>query len=158
MKAIAFFGHRNVLNQHEVEKKLKKTLNDVIPSGFSNLLIGCHGDFDKIALSSCLDYKTNTDPNVKISIVLSSMSFLNKSEDGLNKVEFYKRIGCETLFYNIENVYYKNRISFSNKKMIDECDLVICYVDMKAYKSGAKTAINYAIRQNKKIINLFTEN
>ena len=49
----------------------------------------------------------------------------------------------------------KNRIIFSNKKMIDDCDLVVCYVNMKVSKSGSRTAINYAIKQKKKIINLF---
>ncbi len=39
--------------------------------------------------------------------------------------------------------------------MVDESDLIICYVDMNNYKSGAKTTILYAIKQNKKIINLF---
>lgn len=62
------------------------------------------------------------------------------------------------MFYDVEDIYYKNRITYSNKKMVDNCDLVICYVDMKSYKSGAKTAVNYALKQNKKVINLYEEN
>ena len=42
--------------------------------------------------------------------------------------------------------------------MIDGCDTLICYVDFKRYRSGAKTAMNYAKRKGLKIVNLFDEN
>ena len=41
--------------------------------------------------------------------------------------------------------------------MIDRCDTIICYVDEKKYKSGAKTAMNYAKKQGLKIINIYDE-
>ncbi|MGN1061299.1 MAG: hypothetical protein ACI4QN_06160 [Candidatus Coproplasma sp.] len=41
--------------------------------------------------------------------------------------------------------------------MIETCDTLICYVDEKAYKSGAKAALNYAKRKGLKIINLYRE-
>ena len=41
--------------------------------------------------------------------------------------------------------------------MIDGCDTLICYVDPKRYRSGAKTAMNYAKRKGLKIINLYNE-
>ena len=39
--------------------------------------------------------------------------------------------------------------------MIDDSDLIVCFVDMSAYGSGAKKAVSYALKQNKKVINLF---
>ena len=42
--------------------------------------------------------------------------------------------------------------------MIDGCDVMICYVDPKRYRSGAKNAMNYAKWKDLKIVNLFDEN
>ncbi|MBO5851749.1 MAG: hypothetical protein J6R29_05415 [Clostridia bacterium] len=41
--------------------------------------------------------------------------------------------------------------------MIQNCDLLICWVDKNKFKSGAKTAFNYALKQGKKVINIFDE-
>ena len=155
MKTVAFFGHRYILNERTIEERLIKTLKDVLPQGFERLLIGCHGNFDNIALLAGLNYRNKIDRNIKIEIVLTNRSFLNVDKYGNRKVDFYKNNGCDTVFYDIEEVYFKNRIIYSNKKMVDESDLVICYVDMNSYKSGAKKAINYATKQKKPIINLF---
>lgn len=154
MKTIAFFGHRQIIDKTLIQEKIMKILLELGVKEKLNVLIGCHGCFDKIALSTCLKYKKESD-NIKINIVLTSITFLCKDKFGESKADFYENKGCRTLFYDIENVYYKNRITYSNKKMVDESDLIICYANMKNYKSGAKTAVNYAKKQNKKIINLF---
>lgn len=158
MKTIAFFGHRQIFNKQLIEERLIKVIEEVIPQGFGRVLIGCHGDFDDIALSTCLDCKKTLFNKLSINVVLTSLTFLKKDEYGNSRVDTYKTKGCETLFYDVEGVYFKRRITFSNKKMVDESDLIICYVDMKEYKSGAKDIIEYALKQNKKIINLFQEN
>ncbi len=155
MKTIAFFGHRRVLEFNKVKEKLLKILKDVIKRKGVTFLIGCHGDFDNLALSVCLDYKKNIDNDAKINVILTSVSYLNKDDNGVSRADLYLNKGGETIFYNIEEIYYKKRIEYSNKKMVDNSDLIICYVDTKSYKSGAKKAVNYAVKQNKKIINLF---
>jgi len=153
MKTIAFFGHSQILNCDDIKQRLIKVLTDT-KKEYSRFLIGCHGDFDELALSTCLNYK-KCDCNINVIVVLTSLSFLNKDKNGYSRADIYKKQGCETVFYDIERVYFKNRITFSNKKMIDESDLIICYVDMRAYQSGAKTAIKYALKQKKKVINLY---
>lgn len=50
----------------------------------------------------------------------------------------------------IDNIYYKNRIIVSNRKAIDDSDFVICYVDKSKRVSGAKKAMKYAEKNNKK--------
>lgn len=157
MKTIAFFGHRKIFDDCTISKRLMKTLKEIIPKGFSRLLIGSHGDFDKIVLSTCLNYRENINYNIKINVVLTNLSLINKDDNGHSRIEFYNNKNCETFFYDIEEVYFKNRITFSNKRMIDESDLIICYVDMKSHRSGAKTAIYYALKQNKRVINLFKQ-
>lgn len=155
MKTISFFGHSQIFNKNSVKEKLMNKLRELIPQGFSRLLMGCHGNFDGISLSTCLDYKKQFNDTIEINVVLTSFSFLKKDEYGNSQVDFYKEKGCDTIFYDIEEIFYKNRITYSNKKMVDDSDLIICYVDMNSYRSGAKTAVKYALRQNKKVINLY---
>lgn len=57
--------------------------------------------------------------------------------------------------YEIEEVYYKNKIIASNRQMIDACDTLICYINTKRYRSGAKKTYYYAKRKDLKIVNLF---
>ncbi|MCH5158727.1 MAG: hypothetical protein J1F33_05995 [Clostridiales bacterium] len=57
--------------------------------------------------------------------------------------------------YEIEDTHFKRQITLSNQLMTDACDSLICYVDEKAYRSGAKTALNYAKKRGLKIINLW---
>ena len=156
MKTISFFGHSTIIDNDELSQRVKQVLAEEMCKGCSEFLIGCHGDFDSIALQCCLDFKKEVDPAVKITAVLTSLSFLKKDEFGYGKAEFYKKKGCQTIMYDIEEVHYKNRINYSNRKMVDNSDIIICFVDMKAYRSGAKRAINYALRRNKKVINLYS--
>lgn len=155
MKTVAFFGHRRILNKKIIKEKLMKILQELISQGYSRVLIGRHGDFDDLALSTCLDYEKKYSSKIKINLVFTSLSFLHKDEYGYSKIDRYNDMGCETVFYDIEEVYFKERITFSNKKMIDDSDLIVCFVDMSAYGSGAKKAVSYALKQNKKVINLF---
>lgn len=157
MKSIAFFGHRQIFEKTIIADRLLKILKDIIPQGYSKLLIGSHGEFDKLVLSTCIKYRNNFEPNIEINVILTNLSLLNKNNLESSKIDFYEHNKCKTMFYDIEEVYFKNRITYSNKKMVDASDLIICYVDTRSYRSGAKTAVNYAIKKNKKIINLFEQ-
>lgn len=67
MKSIAFFGHRPVFNYYLVKERLENTLKEVLRQDFARLLIGCHGDFDSLALSASVNYKKNFNNNIKIN-------------------------------------------------------------------------------------------
>ena len=64
-------------------------------------------------------------------------------------------LGFSTLIYDIETVHFKRRITYSNRRMIDECDLLICFVEEIITTGGAAAAYRYAKKKNKKIINIF---
>ena len=61
----------------------------------------------------------------------------------------------KTLMYEIEDIFFKRRITYSNKKMIDECDTLICYVDENFSNSGSKSIMKYAEKKGLNVINLF---
>ena len=59
--------------------------------------------------------------------------------------------------YDIEDEHFKRQIIVSNRKMMDDCVTLICYVDEKQNPSGAKMAMNYAKKHNLKIINIYRD-
>ena len=150
-RTISFFGHRSLW-----EKDLRKRLKAVVESKVCDelhCLIGTHGDFDELALSVCRELR-RTYPHIKISVVFTSLSiFQNVKGETYSMADDYEDV--ETTTYEIEEEYLKKRIIVSNKKMIDESDLVICYVNMNKCNSGARIAVNYAMKQGKEVINIF---
>ena len=62
-----------------------------------------------------------------------------------------------TLTHPIEETHYKRQITLSNQYMINDSNLIICYVNDKSFQSGALTTLKYAMKNNKKIINLYNK-
>lgn len=150
MITITFFGHRIVLKPN-IEQQIYNYLKRILEKNNNvSFLIGTHGEFDKIILRVCR--KLRRDYPCKITVVFTSLVFLKKKKD-YSLIDFYKDV--DTLVYDIEDVFYKKRIIISNEKMVDESNIIICYVDMERAYSGAKRAVFYAIKKNKKIINFF---
>lgn len=150
IKKVCFIGHRS-FNTIPVREKLKNCIQELINDGYNFFMIGCHGDFDKLSLSVCRELKKLY--NIDIEIVLTSLHIFDKENIYDDKSTIYRDVS--TILYECENVFYKNRIEFCNKKMVDECDVLVCYIDETKYKSGAKLIYNYAKKQRKTIINLF---
>lgn len=153
---VCFIDHRNIIFR-DIKEKLKKTIVEEIKNGCETFMMGTHGDFDIMALEICRELKCNY-PNIKIEVVLTSLNKTRKQilfndEFGEYFYEPYKDV--QTVMYEIESVHFRKQIIVSNKKMIDECDTLICYVDKNCTHSGAKTAMYYAKRKGLKIINLF---
>lgn len=177
MNKVAFVGHRDVLDIY-LRKKLYHIVENQILDGNYCFIMGTHGEFDEIALEVCRDLKKIYD-FIKIEVVLTSLSPLKKKvydgdkitllstfkkqhpnyeEDDFRHLEIFATYdNVETKMYDIGHEHYKNRITKSNRRMIDESDIVICYVDMKRTHSGAKTTLNYAQKKGLKTINLFEE-
>ncbi len=150
MKRMAFFGHRIVAESEQVKRLVYQILKEKTQQGYREILVGSHGEFDKIVLLECLKYKREIDESLKITLVLTTLSTIGKRKDKNSQNDLF-----ETLIYEIEQEYFKNRINFSNRKMIDDCELIVCYVDMNRGVSGAKKAVKYAIKKGKEIINLY---
>lgn len=144
-KTCSFFGHRFVFNSSEVRQNLVKVIEDKISCGYDTFLVGGHGEFDNMVLSALVQLKKLY--SITIKVVQTSFTFL-KYKDDINS-EF------ENLVYPIEEVYFKERITFTNKCMVNDSDLVVCYVDKNRSKSGAKNAMNYALKMGKEVINIY---
>lgn len=144
----AFIGHRKIFEN--IEERLTNVILSEIERGRKEFIMGAHGEFDNLTLRICKRLK-NIYKDLEIEVVITNLSVINKDREWYNM--FYSDV--QTVTYDIEDVHYKQRITLSNKKMIDESDTLICYVDTAKYKSGAKTALRYAEKQGLKIINLY---
>lgn len=151
-KICSLFGHRRIWKQEEVKQKLKLELEKQIQNGFNRFLVGTHGDFDSIALSVLRDLR-KIYQDIKISAVFTSLYPFKKDEFGFSISQLYEDV--ETFSYPIEDEYFKRQIIMSNRYMINDSDLVICYVNPKSYQSGAKLAMKYAKKNKKEVINLY---
>ena len=149
-KKTAFIGHRNVYYEGKVLKRLEAAVGEQIKNGCKSFIMGTHGDFDALALSVCKKAR-KTYRDIYIEVVLTSYHTVEQ-KDELHSMPY---ADVETFMYDVDNTHFKRRIIVSNRKMIDECDTLICYVDERQYRSGAKKAMNYAKRNGVKIINIF---
>ena len=150
MNKTTFSGHR-ILLQDGIEQKLKIAIENEIKSGCKNFIVGSHGEFDKTVLDVLLSLK-NTYPEIQIEVVITNYNPKTQDEIIIKENPKY-----ETVMFEIEDLHPKQRITASNKQMIDSCDTLICYVQPNAWKSGAKTAMNYAKKKGLKIINLYSK-
>ena len=153
-KQCCFIGHRRIYDK-SLYNKLKNTIITQIQQGRKSFLMGNHGDFDAMALHCCEELKTIYH-DLKFTVVISSLSELTTIilKDDFGEYSLKKYDGIETIMYNIEKIHFKRKITESNKKMIDSCDTIICYVDNIIYNSGAMQALKYATKKGLKIINL----
>ena len=147
----AFIGHRQFFCK-DIKARLQKAIEEQIENGCKTFTMGTHGKFDRLALAVCRDLR-NDGADIIIQVVITSLHKIEK-EYPWGYAPYYD---VETIMYDIEEAHYKQQITLSNRQMLDTCDTLICYVDDKAYRSGAKTAMRYAKRKNLKIINLYRE-
>lgn len=156
-KKICFIGHRNIYIYNEIRKKLYDTVAQEIKNGNKFFTMGTHGEFDNLALSVCRELK-QIYKDIVIEVVFTSFKQINPqiSKDliwGNEKYLPYKDVN--TVMYNIEEEHFKRKIIASNQQMINNCDILICYVDTEKTYGGAILAYKYAKKKGLQIINLF---
>ena len=148
--AVCFIGHRKIFAK-DIEARLIAAIQTEIERGCTTFTMGTHGEFDALALSTCRKLRRTHD--FEIEVVITSLNTIkNDSEFADAPYDDVK-----TVMFDIESAHFKQRITLSNRQMIDGCDTLICYVDERVYRSGAKTAMRYAKKKGLKIINLYRD-
>ena len=146
----AFIGHRYILDKN-IKNKLYNEIKKCIDSGCKFFTMGLHGEFDRMALNICRNLK-KIYKEIKIEVVITSLNQVN-----LYLATDYNKTNndIDTIMYDIEEEHFKRRIISSNRQMIDSCQLLICYVDVRRNYGGAILAYKYAKKKGLQIINLF---
>ena len=153
----AFAGHSHIfINETELKDRLVDAIKLEVDNGCLSFTMGVYGKFDKIALSACRLVR-NEYKNIEIEVVFTSLHQIEKSveRDAFGKIVYSYYDDVQTIMYDVEEEFFKNKIVSSNKQMVDNCDILICYVNSKTYRSGAKKTMNYAMKKGLRIINLY---
>ena len=144
-----FIGHRDFL-PIDISTRIFNAVQEEIKLGCTTFRMGKHGEFDACALRVCNSLQLE---NKKIELVLTSSSELKNCLICNNNQNASSNI--ETIMFETEEVFYKQKITISNQLMINNCKTLICYVNPDKWKSGAKRAMKYAENTGLKIVNLF---
>lgn len=150
---VSFFGHREIENPTDIEKRLDKLLCDLISQKeYIEFLIGKDGEFDLLASSAikrairCYGYG-----NTYFTLVLPYM----KAEYRDNEKSYLDYYDEVEIYAESAESHYKSSIQIRNRNMVDRSNLVVCCIQHKS--GGAFKTIQYAKKQNCRIVNLANE-
>ena len=147
---VTFFGHRELSDYSAIEEKLKPILKELIcKKEYVEFLVGMDGEFDQLVSSAVREAaEKHGCGNTSLVLVLP-----------YERAEYRDNIDNFLLYYDeVEicqesaNAHFKAAIGIRNRMMVDRADLVICAVERES--GGAYTAMKYAEKQDKRIINL----
>ena len=143
---ICFFGHSEAYCSDEVRHRLVVLLSDLVNEGDCEFWFGGYGRFDDMAYS-CASHVTSSFEIKKIFVT----PYITESYQK-NQLE-YKKYKYDCMIYpEIESVPLRFAISARNRWMVENADIVICYINHLS--GGAYTAIKHAKKHCKRIINL----
>ena len=143
---VTFIGHRTIYDMRHIQHSIEEiVLNLLRRYDFVEFNIGRNGDFD-IFVASAIKHtqKKFGTQNSSLNLVLPY-----QSKDECFFKEFY-----DDIHYPLDNkTHYKSAISKRNEWLIDNSDLLICYVEENKSGGSLKT-LKYAQTKGIKIINL----
>ena len=149
---VSLFGHRIIEDYQVVENKLYELLRIIMQKECVEVefLVGRNGEFDLMAASVIRRLKKEIySENVFLTLVLpyETAELRNDIESFEN---YYDSIEiCEAC----DEQNFKSAFTIRNRDMVDRSDMVVVYV--KNESGGAYQALNYAVKNQKRIINLY---
>ena len=147
---VSFFGHREIKNALEVERKLEAKITELIQTKqYIEFLVGREGEFDILAASVVKRVKKPMDyANCSLIWVLPYM----KAEFRDNEKEFLEYYDDVEICERSTKAHFKSAMQIRNRAMVDRSDLVICCIQHKS--GGAYKTVQYAEKQDKNIFAL----
>lgn len=147
---VAFFGHRLIDHIDRVEELLEELIRKLIDENeYVDFLVGRSGDFDRCVSSSVLRTQKNYRHDNSSLVLILPYATAEFVKNQKYYVDYYSEI---EVCHKASKAHPKAAIQLRNREMADRADLIICYIEHK--KGGAWQSVKYAIKQNKKVINL----
>ena len=138
-----FFGHKDT--HSSVYVKLKEVVEKlIVEDGVTSFLVGNQGHFDGLVLSALRHLKMKY-PHINYNVVFA---YMPAEKEAWNPYEF----GETMLPEGIESVHPRYAISWRNKWMVNESDVVVAYITHSW--GGAAKYVELAQRKGKAIINI----
>ena len=142
-KSCCFCGHRFVFQN--INDKVREIITDLLENkGVTVFYTGHMGDFDELCESIVRNLKS-CHRNIKIYWVIPYyMKRINANK------EQYSILFDEIISPDFGDVHYKQAIKMRNQWLVDNSDIIICYVKQDG---GAYKTKKYAEKTNIQIIN-----
>ena len=150
---VAFFGHRYIINPFQIESRVDIIIEKLIKEKqYVEFLVGRNGGFDQFVSSAVIRAKRKfRDDNSSLVLVLPYLT-----AEYRNNVEYFEEYYDEIeICQESAKAHFKSALQIRNRQMVDRADLIVCCIDHES--GGAYQTIQYAQKQNKKIINLALE-
>ena len=141
-KTVCFTGHRDIpmLKKNAMIKRLKKTLIELIESGYCFFGAGGALGFDTIAAQTVLDLKKDY-PHIKLILVLPCISQTRGwNESDIRMYEYIKE-AADKYVYTSEN-YFNGCMQKRNRHLVDNSSVCVCYLTER--KGGTDYTVKYA--------------
>ena len=138
-----FFGHKDTPSS--VYDKLKEVVEKlIVEDGVTSFLVGNQGHFDSLVLSALRRLKEMY-PHINYNVVLA---YMPAEKEEWNPYKF----GETMLPEGIESVHTRYAISWRNKWMVNESDVIVAYITHSW--GGAAKYVELAQRKGKTIISI----
>ena len=142
---VTFCGHSQFFCTTEYKNKLISILEKEIGDSFTELYLGGYGGFDSFCYACCKEYQQDH-PLVRLVYVTPYL-----------KIDpIYEKNYDSVIYPALEDKPKRYAIGYRNKYMVEKADLVIAYINHDW--GGAYETYKYAMRKNKRIINLYDIN
>lgn len=145
---VALFGHRDFGEHKMLDKYLLELLKDLIRSqDFLEVYIGRNGEFDVYAAT--VMKRAQKELGKSNNDFICVLPYPNKD------AEYYEKYYDSVIIPDcLHAVHPKGAIIKRNRWMVEQADLVVCYVERKS--GGAYRALRYAEMLGKQVVNLAT--
>lgn len=143
---VALFGHRDFCQHKRLDDTLSPLIKELLRTkAFVEFYIGRDGEFDIYAASIIKRVQTamgteNSELNLVLPYVRKDIEYYEK---------YYDRVSIPI------SAHPKLAITKRNKWMVEQADIVFCYIERK--KGGAYASIRYAETLGKAVLNLANE-
>ena len=150
---VTFTGHRCIDNILQVEMRLEQIIRELIQDHeYVEVLVGRDGEFDQIVSSTVIRMKKRSGNNNCALVWV--MPYLNAEYE--NNTESFDNYYDEIEICEESSMAHpKSAFQIRNRSMVDRSDLVIFCVEHES--GGAYQTLQYAQKQEKKIVNLAEE-
>lgn len=143
MKICCFAGHRDKWHCNKIEEKLEQRIEELINEGYDVFYDGGYGAFDKKCRNVVLRLKSKY-PHIKLVKILA---YYNHDKSKYYLPRYYD----SSIFPEIGEFHFKQRIAKRNEWMAETADAVICHIEYKC-NSGAYRMVKHAGKRKKRII------
>lgn len=137
---VTFCGHRDILCDPDVIRKLRRAVKKCIKLGADEFLLGGYGGFDLVSAHVVKEFKEQY-PYIRSVLVIPYPD-----------MEYRKDLYDCSEYPPLENVPKKFAITKRNEWMVDNSDVLIAYIEYTT--GGALKTFEYAKRKKKPYVNL----